>query len=348
MTETEPIAPASAATTPAGPPPGLAGVPLLQKLVVADMLINVAAYLLMRRSPPALLSEITLVALLVTLVLNAALVYYALRPLRALEGTARRVADGDLEARVPALRFADRNVARIGRTLNALLDRLMADRARVSRLTAQVIGAADAERAHIARELHDSTAQQLSAVEMLLAATRQELGDGAGTPALHHRLGVMAEIVTEALREVRSLSHRAHPGVLDHLGLAGALKTLARRTLEPAGLQSSVTVEEGAVTPEVASVLYRVAQEALANAVRHAQAGRVEVALRLRDGRAELTVADDGRGFDVARVERERPGMGLFMMQERLLLVDGELTLRSRPGGGTTLRAAARNRVEGA
>jgi two-component system NarL family sensor kinase len=331
----------------AGPRRGLAGVPLLQKLVVADLAINVAAYLLMRGAPPGRADDITVIALFGTLLLNAALVYFALLPLRALEGTAVRVAAGDLAARVPPSRFADRNVARIGRTLNALLDRLMADRARVSHLAAQVIGAADAERAHFARELHDSTAQQLSALEMLVAATRQELGEGA-TPALRHRLGVMHEIATEALAEVRTLSHRVHPGVLDHLGLAGALKTLARRTLEPAGVHAIVEVDDAPVTPAVASVLYRVAQEAMANAIRHGSPASVVLRLRVDAGRAELTVADDGAGFDVARAERERPGMGLWMMQERLMLVDGELVLRSRPGEGTTVRAVARDRAEAA
>jgi len=324
---------------------GLAGVPLLQKLVVADLAINVAAYLMMRAAPPGRADDITLAALFGTLLLNAALVYYALLPLRELEATAVRVAGGDLDARVPPSRLADRNVARIGRTLNVLLDRLMADRHRVSLLTAQVIGAADAERAHLARELHDSTAQQLSALEMLVAATRQETP--AATPALSHRLGVMHEIVGEALREVRTLSHRVHPGVLDHLGLAGALKTLARRILEPAGVHAVVEVpDDSAVTPSASAVLYRVAQEALANAVRHGRPRAVTLRLRVEGERAELAVIDDGVGFDVARAQRERSGMGLFMMQERLMLVDGELSIRSRPGEGTTLQAVARNAPE--
>jgi len=342
------VAPHGAATAVVETPlRGLAGVPLLQKLVVADLAINVAAYLMMRAAPPGRADDITLAALFGTLLLNAALVYYALLPLRELEATAVRVAGGDLDARVPPSRLADRNVARIGRTLNVLLDRLMADRHRVSLLTAQVIGAADAERAHLARELHDSTAQQLSALEMLVAATRQEIP--AATPALAHRLGVMHEIVGEALREVRTLSHRVHPGVLDHLGLAGALKTLARRILEPAGVRAAVEVpDDSAVTPTASAVLYRVAQEALANAVRHGRPRAVTLRLRVEGERAELTVIDDGAGFDVARAQRERSGMGLFMMQERLVLVDGELSIRSRPGEGTTLTAVARNAPEAA
>ncbi len=101
--------------------------------------------------------------------------------------------------------------------------------------------------------------------------------------------------------------------------------------------------DEAAVTPAAAAVLYRVAQEAVANAVRHGQPSAVTLRLRVEGERAELTVVDDGAGFDVARAERERSGMGLFMMRERLVLVDGELSLRSRPGAGTTLRAVARN-----
>ena len=254
----------------------LSRVPLLPKLVVADLGINVLAFVVLRGAPAQWAAEILIASLFVTLVLNGALVWWALLPLRSLETAAARVSQGDLAARVPRSRFADRNIARIGETLNQLLDKVTADRRRVRALASQVISAGDQERAHIARELHDSTAQQLSALEMLVTASVREVPPGA----LQERLGVMREIVTEALGEVRTLSHNVHPRVLDDLGLAAALEFLARRTRESSGVRVRVASDlRRAIPVPVASVLYRVAQEAVRNAVRHGRPHDLVIAL---------------------------------------------------------------------
>nr|WP_240979118.1 sensor histidine kinase [Longimicrobium terrae] len=261
--------------------------------------------------------------------------------------TAGRVAAGDLAARVSFSRLADRNVSRIGTTINSLLDQLLADQARVRYLTAQVIGAADAERARLARELHDSTAQSLSAVEMLLTATWNDTGPDAPKGVLRERIGVMREVVTDALREVRTMSHRVHPSALEHLPLETALEVLARRTLEQTGVHSEMEARVHApLSPRVASVLYRVAQEAIGNALRHGRPETVSVRLEVDYTRARLTIHDDGGGFDVARAESARTGMGLFVMRERLVLVNGELGIESGIGRGTTVRAVAPNVME--
>src|SRR5215207_8412392 len=127
------------------------------------------------------------------MLVNGLLVWWALRPLRLLELTATRVSEGDLGARVPESRYADRNIERIGRTLNVVLNHLMADRERARQLASQVISAGDQERAHIGRELHDSTAQSLSALEMLVTASLRESAPGP----LHERLDVMRELVVD-------------------------------------------------------------------------------------------------------------------------------------------------------
>jgi signal transduction histidine kinase len=321
-------------------PPGwarqLASVPLLQKLVVADLIINIGAFVAVQRAPIGLAAEITVAALLATLVLNAALVVWALRPLRKLEETAARVTHGDLDARVASSPLADRNIVRIGTALNELLDAVTADRRRLRQLAAQVISAGDEERAHIARELHDSTAQSLSALEFMLTAS---LRDAAAAP-VHDRLRLMHEVTREALAEVRALSHNVHPRVLDDLGLAAALEFLARRTRETTEARVHVTSDVRApVPPSVASVVYRVAQEAVRNAVRHAAPRDVHLTVVADADRVTLEVADDGRGFDVDRTFGERRGMGLFVMRERVALVDGTLDVASRPGGGSRVRA---------
>jgi signal transduction histidine kinase len=171
---------------------------------------------------------------------------------------------------------------------------------------------------------------------MLVAASAREAPAGA----LRDRLVVMHEIVTEALREVRTLSHTVHPRVLDDLGLVAALEALARRAREPNGLVTRVHASVDRPVPgPVASVLYRVAQEALRNAARHAQASAVDVRVTADGRTVRLVVADDGVGFDVPAAEAARTGLGLFVMRERLSLVDGVLVIDSEPGAGTRLTA---------
>jgi signal transduction histidine kinase len=316
-------------------------VPLLGKLAGANLIIVLAALIGVaaerRLNMPGSAVSILGVALGASLVVNLALVYVALRPLNDLETAAARVSAGDMEARVAPSILADRDVARIGTTLNTLLDRLTEDRVRVRRLVAQVISAQDEERARVARELHDSTAQILTAVILQLGAAAHE----SSSPPLDARLATLRELAAEALEEVRSLAHTMHPRVLDDLGLAAALEWLARQTAAQEQLDVKVSVQEDdqPIPEPLASVLYRVAQEALRNAARHAGARKVEILLHRRPGAASLEVSDDGRGFDVRRAEERRPGMGLFSMRERVALVNGRLVVTSAPGRGTRIVA---------
>jgi signal transduction histidine kinase len=311
-------------------------VPLLPKLVAADVVINLLAYWLLGSVGTEYVGELMIVALLVTLLLNAALVYWALLPLTALEATAARVSGGDLAARVPPSFLADRNIARIGRTLNALLDRVTADQVRVRQLAAQVIGAGDQERAHIARELHDSTAQSLGALDLLMTAALREGNEAT----MAERMRVMQEIVAETLVEVRTLSHRAHPRVLDDLGLVAALEWLARSSREQTGVETRVTADMRAEVPHAAaSVLYRVAQEALRNAARHASPSAVHLRVTSDAHEARLEVSDDGVGFDPDVVMAARTGLGLFTMRERVALIEGRLEVESRVGDGARILA---------
>jgi signal transduction histidine kinase len=315
---------------------GILRVPLLAKLVVLDVVINLVALLVMRKSPPDYLEEVSTVSLVLVLILNAALVAWALKPLQVLEETARRVSEGDYEARARMPPLADRNLLRIGDTLNALIDKVTAERGRVRALAAELVATGDRERAHIARELHDGTAQSLSALDMVLASI---LVDPASSP-VRDRLEAVRDIAAEALTEVRTLSHNVHPRVLDDLGLPAALEFLARRAVGRSGPSIDVEVAEPVELPStVASVLYRVGLEAVHNALRHASAHRIRVLLEASPERAILRVIDDGRGFDRADVDERRRGIGLFVMEERVSLVDGHLQIRSAPGSGTEVRA---------
>lgn len=309
--------------------------PLLTKLVLADLVVNAAAFLALQWTPAEFAMEVTFGSLLVVLVLNAALVAIALRPLAVLEDTARRVSEGEATARAHLPAVADRNLTRIAATLNALLDHVDAERQRVRTLTVAVVAAGDRERAHIARELHDGIAQSLSAVDMLIATP---LAEGAGE-AVQQRMTLLRDIVRDALVEVRALSHDVHPRVLDDLGLSAALHQLGRRVGATSTAEIQVEAEVRELPPAVASVLYRVAQEATHNAAKHAKAKQIRVKVEADDAEARLQVEDDGTGFERADAERERRGIGLFVMEERVVLLDGVFAIDHPPGGGTRVTA---------
>jgi signal transduction histidine kinase len=318
------------------------GVPLLVKIAGANALIVIIAAGLslglhdMNGRGMTLASAI-IIALVVSLLVNLVLVQVALRPIRDLENTARRVWGGDLEARVAPSLVADRHMTRVGRTINLLLDALTSDRARMRRLASLVITAQDEERSRIARELHDSTAQSLTAIVLQLSAAARD----ASVPELAERLSEVKEMAGSALEEVRTLSHRVHPRVLDDLGLVAAVRWLARQARDSAGVEVTVDAlgKTETITAPVASVLYRVAQEALTNSVRHAAPTSVAIAVQVDAATATLEVADDGCGFDIAEAEARRPGMGLFSMRERVSLVDGQLDVVSSLGAGTRVVA---------
>ncbi|HEX6313645.1 MAG TPA: ATP-binding protein [Gemmatimonadaceae bacterium] len=315
--------------------------PITGKIAGANALIALAAVMVARfggivgQAPK--LWAVLLISLAVAMVVNCALVFVALRPLKDLEDTARRVWQGELDARVPPSIVADAGVQRVGNTLNLLLDGLSADQARLRYLATQVIQAGDRERANLARELHDSTAQSLAALLLELSVLAAENND----PRLDERISRVRSIVGEVLDEVRMLAHTVHPRVLDDLGLVAALQLLVRESRQ----RSEVDLEFDSpssfeLDPTCASALYRIAQEAVGNAIRHAGARTVRIRLRQRHSDAELEVIDDGSGFVMDVVARRRPGMGLFTMRERAALVGGRLSVQSTPGEGTRVLAA--------
>lgn len=349
--EFDPIPPDASADAPEGPvrepasiarPRGLVDrlleLPLVGKLVGANTLMLLAAAVVLVSTGAGWTGgRLMVLALLASFAVNVFLVWVALRPLTGLEETAARIHEGDFGARVPRSRIADRNLTRIGRTMNELVDRLMGDRARMHMLAAQVIRAQDEERARVARELHDSTAQTLAAAMLQIRALSAEGVDAA----TEEKLKVVRDTVAEALEEVRTMAHTMYPRVLDDLGLGAALEWLAGRAEDSTGI--SVRVEHDVADAEVplpiGSVLYRVAQEALRNALTHSGATEIVLRVEADDRVATIEVADNGHGFDTSAADRRRGGMGLFTMRERAALVDGTVEVYSVPGRGTRVSA---------
>jgi signal transduction histidine kinase len=197
------------------------------------------------------------------------------------------------------------------------------------------------ERERLARELHDSVTQSLYSVTLLSEAGRQlaEAGDLVRIGGYLERLG---EISQQALREMRLLVYELRPLVLRREGLAGALQQRLDAVEKRAGVDARLLVEgEGELPSPVEEALYRIAQEALNNALKHASANNVTVYVRSRDGLVELEVVDDGVGFDLSAVE-ERGGLGLTSMRERAEKIGGKLDIISAPGKGTRVRACTK------
>ncbi|HUF30129.1 MAG TPA: sensor histidine kinase [Gemmatimonadaceae bacterium] len=317
--------------------------PLLGKLAGANAIIVVVVVAVAIATHAGSAGDRQMVVLLIgalsiALAVNLLLVGVALQPLREVEATAERVWRGDLDARVPQSAIADRDMERVGRTINLLLDCLVSDRQRMRRLAAEVIRTGDRERARVAHELHDSTAQGLAALVFQLSAMAHDSGE----PQIAARLEMLKELASTVMEEVRLLAHDVYPRVLDNLGLNAALQKLAREAGDgDAGLTIDVDADDSArgLSPGVAAVLYQVAKEGVSNAMRHAAPRTIGIKVAATAQSARLEVADDGNGFDLLEAEQPRRGMGLFAMRERLSLVDGELDIISHPGGGTRIIA---------
>ena len=212
--------------------------------------------------------------------------------------------------------------------------------AKLKLLAQQVVRSQEDERAHLARELHDGTSQTLVATKLLIeSAVDQIEREGHADPGL---LGRALARLNELLTEVRRISHSLRPAMLDTLGLPAALQVLAEEADGRIATHVDCQVEGEAVElPEaVKTALFRVAQEALANAAKHARAAHVTLRLRFSRASVALRVEDDGIGFDLAAVLLDpRRGIGLRNMRERLESIDGTFEVMTSRGNGTRLTA---------
>lgn len=221
---------------------------------------------------------------------------------------------------------------------NARLYAEVAEKERVrGQLLDRAVSAQEDERKRIARELHDETGQALSGV--LLGLTGVETAMPSNPVLAVTRLNGLKEFTAQALDELRNLVSDLRPVLLDDLGLIAALRWFAKRYQERTGIEVEFIVQgpKRRLDPRVETVLFRVAQEAMTNASKHARASHVSVQLTLEPRSATLVVQDDGRGFDPAVVldsHHARPAWGLLGIQERMLLVGGTFDLRAKPGSG--------------
>lgn len=204
------------------------------------------------------------------------------------------------------------------------------------RLSGAIMANQEKERSAIARELHDELGQLLTALRMDAVWLQERLKEKDSKAA--GRAGAMCTLIDATIEGVRDMAIRLRPGVLDDLGLVEALDFFTTE-FERRGPIACIFNHKNipAIDETISTVAYRIAQEALTNVARHAEATRVEVGLYVDDGRLILNVSDDGRGFEPEKVS-EGKALGLAGMHERAALVGGVLTVTSRIGGGALVR----------
>lgn len=208
-------------------------------------------------------------------------------------------------------------------------------------LSRQILLAQEEERKQISRELHDEIAQTLAGINVYLAALKTAAA--ASPRELGRNIARTQRLVEKAVNSVHRFARELRPAVLDDLGLIPALHSFMKGFSTRTHIQSRLTAFAGIeqLNSTKRTVLYRVAQEALANVAEHAQAGRVNVRLQKISGAARMEINDDGKSFHVDRVllSNRNQRLGLVGMRERVEMVGGSFSVESAPGRGTTVCA---------
>lgn len=297
----------------------------------------------------ALVAAIALAAIGVGLALSLSIT----RPLGRVRSQIRALAKNGVAPSGPAVEGRS-EVAEIARAFYdavqraALLREVESRSRRLATLSARVARAQEQERERIARELHDGLGQALTAVKLELSAAHRQTSD----IALAQRLVTARELIEGTLEELRRLVLDLRPPALETLGLVAALQSYIREFRARSGLAVEFAVEgmRERLSFETEAALYRIAQEALTNTHKHAQATRAEVHLSREGDHVVLAVADDGAGFDVAAAttaDSQLCGLGLLSMESRVEELGGSFSVTSAPGQGATVRVCVPARPAG-
>jgi two-component system sensor histidine kinase UhpB len=228
----------------------------------------------------------------------------------------------------PDARETTEEISRLAASFRRMLERIEGEQRRSGRL---VIRAQEEERRRLARDLHDEVNQSLTGILLRLEALSL-----SAPPGLREELAGVKKLVNQAMSELLSLTRQLRPSALDDHGLIPAITGHARRFSDQTGIEAEVRTSGDPVELESDQeiAVYRFAQEALSNVAQHADASRVVVELSANGHGFEVTIEDDGRGFDP---DADNGGIGLEGMAERARLIGGQLDVASHPGGGAAL-----------
>ena len=273
-------------------------------------------------------------------VLGATLLTFVLtRPLRELVDATRRVAQGDFSPRVP--RWAKDEIGDLAEAFNAMTtelaraDELRREREQLRRqLLEKVIATQEDERRRIARELHDSTSQNLTSLMVGLRNLETICPD----PRLRSTVDELRGVASQTLEEVHEISARLRPRILDDLGLPEALERLAHdwQARYKIPVDFLIHIGQERLPGEIETAIYRIVQESLTNVARYAEARSVSVLVERQGRDVVAIVEDDGQGFELTQEMGDRH-LGLVGMRERAELLGGQLTIESAPGRGTSV-----------
>jgi two-component system sensor histidine kinase UhpB len=284
-----------------------------------------------------LIAVFALAGFAVSYIVNTWVLKRALEPLDRIQNAVDQVRQGNLETRVQLGANRDERFERLADTFNQMLAALQEDTRQLHRLSRLILQTQEEERQRVARDLHDEAAQALTSLLVHLRLTER-----SQTPEdIRQRVHELRELTAAALDEVRRIALDLRPKILDDLGLVTALEWRLDEFRTAHGIQVEFVVS--GVTRRLPAtqelVLYRVAQEALSNIAKHAQAGQVRVALEQQEDVVMLSVQDDGIGFSPTPTDDGGQGLGILGMRERLAMVGGTLSVESRPGAGTHVLA---------
>ncbi|MEL6059495.1 HAMP domain-containing sensor histidine kinase [Methylobacterium sp. DCY52] len=286
-----------------------------------------------------------LVAVLCLLVF--VVVGHALRPTGQILAGINRLADGDLSSRLPPFQLSE--LRRISEVFNEMAERLQTTTRERAELARKLVDAQERERTHIARELHDDVAQRLTALTFLARSIKDAVG--AKDPDVSAESAELAAMASGAMRSLRDTLIHLRPPEIDDLGLEVSLQELVAEHNRRSGGRIAFTLRTDGdldrLPAETAAHIYRIVQEGLTNAVRHAEARKVEVVLsRDPSGEVHLTVTDDGRGATPGDLRRPGTGFGLIGMRERVLALSGRMTAEAGPANGLRLRISLPTALE--
>lgn len=311
--------------------------------------------------------SLSLIYIITAVILSIGLSRSIVSPVKSLIRATRRIGRGDL-TRPVAVSSRD-EIGALARSFDTMRERLAAfndqlqrynvelerrvlnrtkeleqGKKRLSLLLDEVIHAQEDERKRIARELHDETSQSIAAIGMSIDIASIALKERTLTPEM---LEELRRRVAETLDYMNMLIQDLRPPVLDDLGLQSAIRWLMERHLADRGIRYVLTTSpefdamgmgDGLIKERAELTLFRVIQEAVINISKHAEASNVEVSISVKDSRLRVEIMDDGVGFDVERVLNQgagKRGYGLLGINERVGLLEGTLSIHSRPGTGT-------------
>lgn len=328
----------------------LTGMSMLYRIAVGNALIIIVGavggtlitrHLAREAADLSLILVFAAIGISITVLTNYLIIRAALRPLHELRRLVEQVQGGLSVIDVHLIQDPDPDIKQLAAALNYLVKKLE-DRSRNLRaLSERAINAQEEERKRIARGLHDETAQALSMLIINLERLEQSLP--AESSDLLLKLIANRQLATQTLQDLRKVVFGLRPTILDDLGLVSAIRWYARETLEANGVRVEVEVPADPVPlpAEMETTLFRIAQEAVSNILRHADTESAVITLKYGPGQVCLWVTDHGRGFNVAQTSNralELRRLGLLGIQERAELIGGDVKVDSTPGQGTRLR----------